>query len=179
MVGLDIVTVYGPAVISNYWIYPDRDTKGCVKMRLNTKCSIALHCLIFMAEYKDRVRVTSGLLAKSTGCNPVIIRNIMAALQKEKVITVARGVGGARLAAAPEELTLWQVFGAVEPGGLEHLIGMHPAPSEQCPVGRRISDVLAKPYGEIGAAVRERMEKITLRQLLDDYRNGYEEGIGK
>ena len=74
-------------------------------MRLNTKCSIALHCLIFMAEYKDRVRVTSGLLAKSTGCNPVIIRNIMAALQKEKVITVARGVGGARLAAAPEELT--------------------------------------------------------------------------
>ena len=73
-------------------------------MRLNTKCSIALHCLIFMAEYKDRVRVTSGLLAKSTGCNPVIIRNIMAALQKEKVITVARGVGGARLAAAPEEL---------------------------------------------------------------------------
>lgn len=138
-------------------------------MRLNTKCSIALHCLVFLAEYGDKRKVTSELLAKSAGCNPVIIRNILTALQKEKIITVVRGVGGAHLAVSPGELTIWQVYSAVEPGGLAHMIGMHPHPSQQCPVGRRISDVLAAPYGEITAAVRGVMEKETLQDILDGY----------
>ena len=63
-------------------------------MRLNTKYSIALHCLVFLAEYGDQMKVTSEVLARSTGCNPVIIRNILGALQRENFVTIARGVGG-------------------------------------------------------------------------------------
>lgn len=141
---------------------------GC-RLRINTKCSIALHCLVFLAEYGETVKVTSELLAKSTGCNPVIIRNILNLLQKGEIITVARGVGGAHLAAAPAEITIWQAYCAIEPEGLEHLMGLHPNPSAQCPVGRRIADVLEKPYEEIGAAVCNTMEQITLQDLLDEY----------
>ena len=50
-------------------------------MHINTKCSIAVHCLIFIHEYGKTDNVTSGLLAKSTGCNPVG-RSIRAVLQK-------------------------------------------------------------------------------------------------
>ena len=55
-------------------------------MRLNTKYSIALHCLVFLAEYGDQMKVTSEVLARSTGCNPVIIRNILGALQRENFV---------------------------------------------------------------------------------------------
>ena len=48
-------------------------------MRLSTKCSIALHCLVFISEYENKVKVTSELLAKSTGCNSAAIRSILLA----------------------------------------------------------------------------------------------------
>ena len=139
-------------------------------MRLNTKCSIALHCLIFISEYENSVKVTSELLAKSTGCNAAAIRNILNALQKAHIVSVVRGVGGAHLERDPRELTLWEVYHALEPDGLSHMIGFHPNPSEKCPVGRQISSVLSKPYARIGDAARKAMEEITLQQLLDDYR---------
>ena len=138
-------------------------------MRLNTKCSIALHCLIFIAQYEEKVKVTSELLAKSTGCNSAAIRSILNTLQKANIISVVRGVGGAHLQCIPSELTLWEVYHALEPEGLEHFIGLHPNPSDQCPVGSRIESVLKEPYRKIGQAVKQQMENITLQHLLDHY----------
>lgn len=109
------------------------------------------------------------LLAKSTGCNSAAIRSILNTLQKAGIISVVRGVGGAHLSRNPEVLTVWEVYRALEPDGLEHFIGFHPNPSDTCPVGKRIASVLQKPYGKIGAAVQETMEGITLQQLLDYY----------
>jgi len=138
-------------------------------MRLTTKCSIALHCLVFISEYEDKVKVTSELLAKSTGCNPAAIRNILNALQKAGIIFIVRGIGGAHLSQEPESLTIWEVYHTLEPDGLDHFIGFHPNPSNKCPVGKCIASVLKEPYAEIGAAVQTAMEGITLRQLLDYY----------
>ena len=138
-------------------------------MRINTKCSIALHCLVLISEFQDRAKLTSELMAKSTGCNSAAIRSILSALQKAGIISVARGIGGAYLSRAPEEITMWEVYHALEPDGLAHFIGLHPNPSDQCPVGRCIETVLTDAYTEIGASVRTAMEQITLRQLLDDY----------
>lgn len=141
-------------------------------MRLNTKCSIALHCLVFISEYESNVKITSDLLAKSTGCNSAAIRSILNALKKANIITVVRGVGGAHLNIAPQFLTIWDVYHALEPSGLKHFIGYHPNPSKQCPIGRNITAVLKKPYEDIGEAVKSSMEKITLQDILDYYHKG-------
>ncbi len=138
-------------------------------MRLNTKCSIALHCLLFIAEYEKKVKITSELLAKSTGCNSAAIRSILNLLQKSDIISIVRGIGGAYLARDPKDLTIWDVYHAMEPDGLEHFIGYHPNPSASCPIGTQIVSVLKKPYAQIGSAVQNVMEEITLQQLLDDY----------
>ena len=138
-------------------------------MRLSTKCSIALHCLIFISEYGSRSKVTSELLGKSTGCNASAVRSILNSLQKAGLITVARGVGGARLNREPEKITVWDVYDALEPEGLEHFIGFHPHPSPICPVGKNIASVLKQPYQEIGSAVKTSMQGITLRRLIHDY----------
>lgn len=143
-------------------------------MKLNTKCSIALHCLVFISEYENKVKVTSELLAKSTGCNSAAIRSILNTLQKSGIISVVRGIGGAHLKREPESLTIWEVYHALEPDGLEHFIGFHQNPSEKCPVGSHIEAVLKNPYKKIGVAVQKTMERITLQQLLDYYHNNEE-----
>ena len=135
-------------------------------MRVNTKCSVALHCLVFVAILGEKKKVTGEMLAFSTGSNPVIIRNILSALQRSGFITVARGVGGAKLSRPPEQISIWDVYQAVENSDLENLIGIHPHPSPLCPVGCQIDTILAGPYEEITDAVREQMKKITLSQLL-------------
>lgn len=53
-------------------------------MHISNKCSIAVHCLVFLSEYGEREKVTSELLSCSTGCNPVTIRNILSALKKTR-----------------------------------------------------------------------------------------------
>ncbi len=60
-------------------------------MHLSTKYSIAVHCLIFIYEYGKDKKVTSELLALSTGSNPVTIRNIISSLKKEGIISVKFG----------------------------------------------------------------------------------------
>lgn len=140
-------------------------------MRISTKCSIALHCLIFISEYENKIKVTSELLAKSTGCNSAAIRSILNSLQKANIISIVRGIGGAYLNCKPENLTMWEVYHALEPDGLEHFIGFHPNPSDKCPVGKQIESILKEPYGKISAAVQETMKKITLQQMLDHDKN--------
>lgn len=50
-------------------------------MHISTKSSIAIHCLIVISEYGEQEKVTSEMLALSTGINPVTIRNIVSALK--------------------------------------------------------------------------------------------------
>ena len=75
-------------------------------MHISNKCSIAVHCLVFLSEYGEREKVTSELLSCSTGCNPVTIRNILSALKKDEIITVKPGTGGAALALPPEKIAM-------------------------------------------------------------------------
>ena len=138
-------------------------------MQISMKCSVAVHCLIFIHEAKGIAKVTSTLLAESTGCNPVVIRNILSALKKAGLITVPRGTGGAELCADPSEITLYQIYAALEPEGVTSLIGIHPCQGRPCPVAQNIRQVLQKPYHQIEDAVRATMESITLQSMLDDF----------
>ena len=138
-------------------------------MQISMKCSVAVHCLIFIYEARGIAKVTSSLLAESTGCNPVVIRNIMSALKKAGLITVPRGTGGAELCADPDQITLYQIYTALEPHGLASLIGIHPCQERACPVAQNIRKVLQSPYHQIEDAVRQAMEGVTLRSMIDEF----------
>lgn len=138
-------------------------------MQISMKCSVAIHCLIFIYEAKEKVKVTSTLLSQSTGCNPVIIRNILSALKKAGLITVARGTGGANLCADPSEINLYQIYNALEPKGLSGLIGIHSCEGLKCPVAQNIQKVLHVPYCKIEESIKQTMEGITLKSMIDDF----------
>ena len=138
-------------------------------MQISMKCSVAVHCLIFIHEAKGIAKVTSNLLAESTGSNPVVIRNILSALKKAGIITMPRGTGGAELCIDPSQITLYQIYSALEPDGVTSIIGIHPCDGRPCPVAQNIRKVLETPYHKIEDAVKETMEEITLQSMIDDF----------
>lgn len=138
-------------------------------MHISTKCSIAIHCLIFISEYGETQKVTSNLLSLSTGSNPVTIRNIISSLKKEGILSVKFGTGGTMLSCPLEDITLYRVCSALEPDFLNKLIGIHSAPSPLCPVGKNIHSVLDASYDGIRDALQVSLQSISMKEIMDYY----------
>jgi len=138
-------------------------------MHISTKCSVAIHCLIFISEYGDTQKVTSDLLSLSAGINPVTIRKIISSLKKEGIISVKFGTGGTTLICPPNEITLYRICKAIEPDFASKLIGLHPLPSPLCPIGKNIHNVLNCSYQKISNDLCESLKNITFEDILSDY----------
>ena len=136
-------------------------------MRLSVKVAVAVHILLVTRFYSDTVRVTGSLLTRSAGCNPVITRTIVLALKKAGILSVRRGAcGGASLSRPPAEISLWDIAEAVDPESVENFADcVHGGSSRNCPVGRRIEDVLRGPYQRIADAIKREMRETTLEGL--------------
>ena len=145
-------------------------------MHISNKCSIAVHCLLFIHEYGQGQKVTSELLSLSTGCNPVTIRNIISAMKKDGMIDVKFGTGGAKLAVPVQEISLYRVCMAVDPKAIEKMISVHPAPSPFCPVGRNIGDVLDRTYDTLKENLISSMKSVTMERIVNDYHTILESG---
>ena len=138
-------------------------------MQISKKCSIAIHCLVFINEYGRQKKVTSELLSLSTGCNPVTIRNILSSLKKAGIVAIPFGTGGATMAAPLKDISLYQICQAVEPDAISKLMGIHASPSPLCPVGRNIGHVLGKTYQTLQNDMADSMRSISLQSIVDEY----------
>lgn len=138
-------------------------------MHISTKCSVAIHCLVFICEYGESKKVTSELLSLSTGVNPVTIRNIVSALKKDGILSVKFGTGGTTLNCSLDEITLYRICNAIEPDFLNKLIGIHAAPSCLCPVERSIHGVLDSSYQNVREDLQKSLQNISMEEIMDKY----------
>ena len=138
-------------------------------MQISKKCSIAIHCLVFINEYGRQKKVTSELLSLSTGCNPVTIRNILSSLKKAGIVAIPFGTGGATIESPLEDISLYQICQAVEPDAISKLMGIHASPSPLCPVGRNIGHVLGKTYQTLQHDMADSLKNISLQNIVDEY----------
>lgn len=138
-------------------------------MHISNKTSIAIHCLIFINEYGEEQKVTSELLALSTGCNPVTIRNIISCLNKNGIIDVKFGTGGTKIAVPLNEISLYRVCNVVDPDAIDKMIGVHTKPSPFCPVGKSINLILSKAYDKVKQDMIQSMKQITLDTMVNDF----------
>ena len=84
------------------------------RMRSSCRFAMAVHVLTVLA-YKEGDRVTSAMLAGSVNTNPVIIRRLLLALQKARLVDTCKGAGsGSRLSRSPGRINLAEVYRAVE-----------------------------------------------------------------
>ena len=137
-------------------------------MKISSRFTIAVHALICIEAFKDTHKVTSEFLASSVNVNPVVIRRLLQQLKKAGIVSVRRGSGGADIARPLENITLLDVYDAVESvdeGGLFHF---HEKPNPLCPVGRNIHAIMDARLMEIQAAMEDKMRQTTLRDVMDD-----------
>ncbi len=103
-----------------------------------------------------------------TMMNAVIIRRTMQQLKGAGLIEVKRGTGGMAIARPMEEITLLDIFNAVEPLENGQLFHFHENPNTACPVGRNIHAGLDDKLFSIQSAMEDRMKQITLADVVRD-----------
>src|SRR3954451_2795670 len=133
-------------------------------MMISSRVAVAAHVLAYMA-WKRSEAATSERIAASVNTNPVVVRRIMGALKSAGLVTVQAGVGGgAALAREAEDITLLDVYRAVEER--EELFSLHPAePSRSCNVGGNIRDVLKPIFCRAHQAVEAVLAEVSIAQV--------------
>ena len=137
-------------------------------MQISSRLTVAVHVLLCIEVFKDQRKVTSDFLASSVNVNSVVIRRILQQLKKAGIVRVTRGSGGADTARPLEEITLLDLYHAVECVDGEGLFHFHEDPNNLCPVGRNIHAVLDGRLEEVQAAMEREMSSVTMRDILND-----------
>lgn len=137
-------------------------------MQISSRFTIAVHTLLCIEMFKADRKVTSDLIASSVNVNPVVIRRLLQQLKKAGIVQVARGSGGADTAKPLDQITLLDIYNAVEcvnDGGLFHF---HEKPNQLCPVGRNIHAVLDMRLDKIQETMEREMDTVTIQDILND-----------
>src|SRR3954471_9815070 len=111
-----------------------------------TRFAVAIHILLLLACTRAQGKATSEFLARSVNTNPVVVRRITGQLARAGLIRVRRGPGGAELARPPRDISLGDIWRAMQGGVTRPLLPLHASPDQECPVGREVHSVLGGAF---------------------------------
>ncbi|HTV83021.1 MAG TPA: Rrf2 family transcriptional regulator [Acidobacteriaceae bacterium] len=128
-------------------------------MAANTRFATGVHAMVLLANEPDGLK-TSEEIAGKLDINPVVVRRIFSLLGRAGLLESQKGPhGGSKLARGAKQITLGDIYRALDGGALFHaarLPGARPA---------RVSAVLKRAFARAEEAVREELEKTTLNQI--------------
>ena len=128
---------------------------------LNTRLSVAIHILALVSDDPSR---SSREMAESVNTNPVVIRRISGDLKNAGILTSRAGTKGYNLVKAPADITLLDIYRAIE---LENLIfPVHNNPNPNCPIGKNIQETLDSTFDSIQVAIENELQSKTLATVL-------------
>lgn len=128
-----------------------------------TRFAVAVHILLLLA-LMPAAEATSARLAQSVNTNPVVVRRITRMLARAGLVASRRGARGAALARPAGQITLADIWRAVQTEA--PLIGLHAAPNPHCRVGCRVNEVLAPAFAEAEAAMLAKLRRTSLASLV-------------
>lgn len=129
----------------------------------STRFAVAAHVLAAMALHPGKP-MTSEHLARSVSTNPAVIRRLLCQLARAGLTQSQLGVGGGAMLARPAgEITLRDIFTAVEE---DPLVPMPRAePNQECPVGCHIGAALGEGIAHAETAFFQALEATTVAQV--------------
>jgi len=140
-------------------------------MNTSSRFIVATHILVSIAGRRmlageDRV-LKSDMLAASVNTNPVVIRRIIGSLRDAGLVESTSGPkGGTILAKAPENITLAQIYTAVDNGELFHM--HYGGPNKQCGVGKNIQDSLFEILDQAKNAMTKTLASKTVGDIAEN-----------
>jgi Rrf2 family protein len=133
-------------------------------MSTSSRFAVAVHALALMAKAGAEPVKSEGVAA-SVNTNPVVIRRLLCELAHADLVVSQKGAtGGTRLARKPEEITLLDVYRAVEGKDVFRL--QRHRPSANCPVGAGVEAVLHGVLDEVNGAVEDVLATRTMGDVL-------------
>jgi Rrf2 family protein len=146
-------------------------------MPTSSRFAVAIHILTLMAAEPDEP-LKSEFVACSVNTNAVVIRRILCALARARLVTSQTGAaGGSRLARRPNHITLLDVYRAVE---AREVFALHRQPPKaSCPVGGNIQSVLEDVLEDVEEAVERVLGKITIKKILQNVRPASDPGSNR
>lgn len=134
-------------------------------MKISTRFSDSIHILAFIYIYKGKVPLTSKVIAGSIETSPVMVRQLMSELRKAGLLLTTHGAADPKLAKPIDQITLLDVYLAVEKE--RPLFEIDHDTNPQCIVGGNIQATLEHYYGEAETAAKAKLNQITLSDVIN------------
>ncbi len=135
-------------------------------MKYSTKVSDAVHIMAFIA-LNSGVPLSSDQIAESMKTNPGCVRQLMSALRRHGLLYSVKGHPRPALAKTPSEITLLDIYRAVE--GEKPLLHLDTHTNPECGVGVNIQLALQDSFDQIQQRAEQEMQRILLQDILDRY----------
>ncbi|WP_462413658.1 Rrf2 family transcriptional regulator [Neobacillus sp. Marseille-QA0830] len=136
-------------------------------MSISSRFAVGIHILTLIELNKEGV-TSSEFLASSVNTNPAVIRKLMGMLKKAGLIEVHPGIAGAKLAKELSDITLFDVYKAVDVVQEKELFSIHENPNPACPVGRNIQDTIEPLFTAAQFAMEKVLRNVTLEDVVKD-----------
>jgi Rrf2 family protein len=133
-------------------------------MAANSRMASAVQILCVVA-YKGQGGTNSEIIAGSLRTNPVVVRRLLKCMEHEGLVKIRPGKdGGVQLVREPNEITLDQIYKAVE--GEMDVFALRSDGNPNCPVNSRMKDLLGPIFGAANDAVEKTLRQTTLGSLV-------------
>ena len=135
-------------------------------MLSSSRFIVAIHALSVLARHAHKGPVCSTAIATSVDTNPVVIRRLMAELEKAKLVRATAGrSGGFELERNADGITLADIYQAVED---ETVFRMHKTdPNSKCPVACQMGKILGAPLRAAESALSTSLAMTTLHDVAE------------
>ena len=129
----------------------------------NTRFAVSVHMLAYLA-FRRGVSVPSAEIASSVSTHAVVIRRLLSALVKARLVRAQKGAsGGFALASAPANISLLDIYRAVEPKPDHGLRRFTPNP--KCPVGAKIGSILNGVFFTAQSGMEAELARVSLAEV--------------
>lgn len=128
---------------------------------MNNQLPIALHILGFLTS-RDGEPLTSELMADTYGTSPVVLRRVLAKLQRAGLVDTKRGAsGGSVLARDPKTINLRHAYEAV--ANDPEILSRHP--EREGRVEGALADFMNTVMGDAEAALLAELEAVSIAEM--------------
>lgn len=136
-------------------------------MSISSRFAVGIHILALIELNKEGI-TSSEFLASSVNTNSSVIRKLMGMLKNAGLIEVKPGVAGAKLAKELSDITLFDVYKAVNVVQEKELFSVHDNPNPKCPVGRNIQNTIEPLFTSAQLAMEKVLRSVTLEDVVND-----------
>ncbi|BGE81168.1 Rrf2 family transcriptional regulator [Staphylococcus petrasii] len=134
-------------------------------MKISSRFTVAVH-ILSLVKIESNQTLTSSYIAGSVNTNSVVIRRLISKLKQADLIETHQGSGGIQLLKPLSDITLLDVYKAVEVVDEGELFQMHEDTNINCVVGANIQSVLEIVLLRAQDAMETVLKNVTMEDIV-------------